>query len=80
MTEPRDISECQTFGSAACSTEAIGTRGAGLAWHNMRDRVSAVFPSITDLDLRQHNVMVSGSPNHRRIAKHLGCSAFSAWW
>ena len=32
---------------------------AGLAWHNMRDRVNAIFPSITDLDLRQHNVMVS---------------------
>ena len=24
----------------------------------MRDRVSSVFPSLTDLDLRQHNVMV----------------------
>ena len=25
----------------------------------MRDRVSAIFPSVKDLDLRQHNVMVS---------------------
>jgi len=41
---------------------------AGLAWHSMRDRVSAVFPSVTDLDLRQHNVMVSGSTTTRHTA------------